>query len=167
MEKNNDVEKNDVVEEKDDIKDQLMVEILIGTPGSNKTEYALNKVSEEKNWRRLSKEDLARTIFGKEDVLDIEEIEVEIDMLEMSLLVFFLETGNNVILDDDDNLDPRRLKLICDTIDQSDLSPIVFENPSFDFVPFHIRCGAYEERVKKIWEACRREGEDPENICQL
>lgn len=108
---------------------QLMVEVLVGLPASGKSTYAKTLI--DKGWRRINKDSIRQMMWCGEYSKEKEE---KVDELEMCLLIFFLSNGLNVVVDDT-NLNPARIKMITDTIDNSSISCLVSINNSFCMVP--------------------------------
>lgn len=125
---------------------QLFVEVLVGLPASGKSTHARSLV--EKGWRRVNKDALRLMMWCGEYSKEKEE---QVDELEMCLLLFFLSSGFNVVVDDT-NLNPERIKLISDTIDNSNISCSMVVNNSFCFV-------SIEECIKRDSERGNPVGE--------
>lgn len=106
-----------------------MVEVLVGLPASGKSTYAKTLV--EQGWMRVNKDCLREMMFFSEYSKENEE---QVDAIEMHLMLYYLHLGKKVVVDDT-NLNPKRIKLISDTLDNSPFSPAVMINNKFCFVP--------------------------------
>ncbi len=79
-----------------------MPELIItrGLPGSGKTHFALNWLTEDPDWRgRVNRDELRSLLFNKEGVLDFKEENV-ISKVQQNAVAELIRSGRSVVIDD-------------------------------------------------------------------
>lgn len=70
--------------------------VLIGMPASGKSTYAMKLLQDEKDWFRVSRDDIRMTMFGTEHDISIEGF---VSKVQNMLLLKALKAGKNVVVD--------------------------------------------------------------------
>lgn len=106
----------------------LQVEILVGLPGSGKSTYALEKVTNDGSWVRVNKDSLRQMMHNSKSSKTKEEFILKV---RDAIILTALDTCKNVIVYDT-NFDPKHIHHIKGLVQNR---AVVIVNDSFLSVP--------------------------------